>query len=146
MLYYVTGDLLLSPATALVNPVNVVGVMGKGLALQFKLAFPDNFKWYKEACDKGEVKIGRMYITSDGKRFIINFPTKKHWRDPSKLEWVEEGLQDLLKWIYQFDIDSIALPALGCGNGGLNWDDSKALIEKYLLNVKTEVFVYIPIK
>lgn len=124
------GDLLAADVEALVNPVNTKGVMGKGLALQFKKAFPDNFAAYQEACRKGEVVIGRMHIVQrpSPPRFIINFPTKDHWRNPSKIEYVQEGLIDLVAQVRKLEIQSIAIPALGCGNGGLEWADVKPLI------------------
>lgn len=124
------GDLLAADVEALVNPVNTKGVMGKGLALQFKKAFPDNFSAYQEACKKGEIVIGRMHIVQrpSPPRFIINFPTKDHWRNPSKIEYVQEGLIDLVAQVRKLEIQSIAIPALGCGNGGLEWADVKPLI------------------
>ena len=126
MLTYVIGDLFRSPAKVLVNTVNVVGVMGKGLALMFKKAFPQNFLLYAEACKRKDVRVGEMFVTehlaSDGPRWIINFPTKKHWRDSSQLQWVIDGLQDLRHIIEGRGIRSIAVPPLGCGLGGLDWN------------------------
>lgn len=110
---------------AVVNTVNTVGVMGKGIALMFKKRFPDNFEEYKDACKYGEVKVGHMFVTGVKSltrlKWIINFPTKKHWRQPSKINWVTEGLKDLIKVIERNKINSIAIPPLGCGNGGLDW-------------------------
>lgn len=125
-----SGNLITAEVDALVNTVNTEGVMGKGLALQFKKAFPDAFAEYERACKKGAVTIGRMHIVRrlTSPRFIINFPTKKHWRNPSKLEYVEAGLQDLVAKIRELEIRSIAVPPLGCGNGGLNWGDVKPRI------------------
>ena|SRR6202035_4945166 len=98
MMRFIQGNLLDAEVEALVNTVNTVGVMGKGIALMFKEAFPDNFRSYEDACKRKEVKIGRMFVTErrafEGPRWIINFPTKKHWRQPSKMEWISEGLQD----------------------------------------------------
>jgi O-acetyl-ADP-ribose deacetylase (regulator of RNase III) len=124
------GNLLTAQVDALVNTVNTVGVMGKGLALQFKNAFPENFASYERACKAGEVVTGRMHVVRRlaAPRFIINFPTKQHWRQPSKLEYVRDGLRDLGTQIRTLGIASIAVPPLGCGNGGLDWDDVKPLI------------------
>lgn len=104
--------------------------MGKGLALQFKRAFPDNFASYERACKSGEVITGRMHVFErlTSPRFIINFPTKQHWRDPSKLEYINDGLRDLVQQVGKLSIKSIAIPPLGCGFGGLNWTDVKLLV------------------
>lgn len=120
-------------AEALVNTVNVVGVMGKGLALQFKQRFPANFEAYAAACRRGEVKIGAMFVFATGvppPRFIFNFPTKRHWRAPSQIEYVRDGLVALVKELRARSIRSVAIPPLGCGNGGLSWEDVKPLIER----------------
>lgn len=129
------GNLLEAKADALVNTVNTVGVMGKGIALQFKRAFPENYKAYKRACDRGAVELGQMFIwdagalAADGPRYIINFPTKKHWRSKSKLSDIRVGLDDLVRQIKQLSIESIAVPPLGCGYGGLRWEQVRPLIE-----------------
>ena len=121
------GDLFQEDVEALVNSVNCVGVMGRGIALQFKKAFPENFKAYAKACKRGEVQPGRMFIYDSGKmtkpRYIINFPTKRHWRAKSRLEDVEAGLEALVGEIRQRNIRSIAIPPLGTTLGGLNWRD-----------------------
>lgn len=133
MLELKQGNLLEEDAEALVNAVNCVGVMGKGIALQFKQAFPENFQQYKQACDAKEVQPGRMFTVPTGKlfnpKFIINFPTKRHWREKSKIEDVQTGLKALVAEVQQLGITSIAIPALGCGNGGLDWLEVKPLIE-----------------
>ncbi len=128
------GNLLEADVDALVNTVNTKGVMGKGLALQFKKAFPDAFRDYDRACKAGEVEPGKMHVVRRlmAPRFIINFPTKKHWRHPSKLEYIRDGLVDLAHQIQTLGITSIAIPPLGCGYGGLNWDDVRPLIESAL--------------
>ena len=130
------GNLLNANVEALVNTVNTVGVMGKGLALQFKQRFPSNFEVYAEACRQGKVQVGRMLVVETAKgagpRFIINFPTKKHWRDPSRLEYVRDGLIALVSEIKTRDIRSIAIPPLGCGNGGLAWSEVRSLIDRAL--------------
>lgn len=119
------GNLLRDDAEALVNTVNTVGVMGKGIALQFKRAFPDMFEDYRRAAAAGEIRIGQMHVWAtgllEGPRYVINFPTKRHWRQPSRLEDIDAGLADLVRVIEELDITSIAVPPLGCGNGGLDW-------------------------
>ena len=149
MLQYIKGNMLDSTAEALVNTVNTVGVMGKGIALQFKEAFPVNNKKYIEACKNGSLVIGSLLAVKDhnallGEKLIINFPTKKHWRHPSKYEYIEMGLQALADMIKEKEISSIALPPLGCGNGGLQWAIVKPMIEQYLKNVSAEIFIYEP--
>lgn len=132
MIVYAEGNLLAAEVDALVNAVNTVGVMGKGIALQFKRAYPENFESYARACKTGEVQSGSMYVhdcgTPANPRYVINFPTKRHWRSPSRLEDVRQGLQDLRRVITELRIRSIAIPSLGCGNGGLSWDDVHPLI------------------
>lgn len=128
-----TGNLLLENAEALVNTVNCVGVMGKGIALQFKRAYPANFREYEKACKRSEVQPGRMFIFPTGNlfnpKYIINFPTKRHWKGKSKIEDIQSGLVALVEQVQQLGITSIAIPPLGCGNGGLDWDVVKPLIE-----------------
>ena len=134
MIEFKTGDILQADAEALVNTVNCVGIMGRGIALQFKQAFPDNFKAYEAACARTEVQPGRMFVTETGflanPKYIINFPTKRHWRSPSRLEDIESGLQALVEEIKTRGIRSIAVPPLGCGNGGLDWKEVRPLIER----------------
>ena len=139
------GSLFDASVDALVNAVNTVGVMGKGLALQFKRTFPEVFEDYRRACANGEVEVGRMHLvrrTTDP-RFIINFPTKSDWRQPSKLEYIEAGLRDLVRRVRELGIGSIALPALGCGLGGLNWAEVRPTIVEALRelpNVRVVLF------
>jgi O-acetyl-ADP-ribose deacetylase (regulator of RNase III)/uncharacterized protein YwgA len=120
------GNLLSADVDALVNTVNTVGVMGKGIALQFRKAFPQVYEVYKRACDAGEVQPGRMLVTQTGQvsgpRLVINFPTKRHWRGRSRLEDIDSGLQDLVRVLRDWNVRSVAVPPLGCGNGGLDWD------------------------
>lgn len=149
MIRYTQGNLLEAPAEALVNTVNEVGVMGKGIALMFREAFPANSRVYEEAAKTGNVRVGRMLVTENralvGPRWIVNFPTKKHWRQPSKLEWVREGLRDLGRVLRENNIHSVALPPLGCGNGGLDWVLVKREIEGALGDLgDVDVFVYEP--
>src|ERR1019366_5271691 len=148
MIELTTGNLLDADVEALVNTVNTVGVMGKGVALMFKEAFPENFKAYEAACKRKELRVGRMFVTERhqfiGPKFIINFPTKQHWRNPAKIEWVEAGLEDLERVIVENGIRSIAIPPLGSGNGGLNWSDVRKKIEAALAALPIRVVVYEP--
>ena len=132
MIKKASGNLLKADAEALVNTVNCDGYMGKGIALQFKKAFPPNYDAYHKACKAGEVVPGKMNVYETGAminpRYIINFPTKRHWRNPSRMEDVESGLVALIDVIKQYGIRSIAIPPLGCGLGGLDWDEVKPRI------------------
>lgn len=150
MIEFRRDNLLETDAEALVNTVNTVGVMGKGIALQFKKRFPENFKAYERACKSGEVKIGKMFTVSlnslTNPRYIINFPTKRHWRERARVEYVREGLEDLLHEIERLDLHSIAVPPLGCGNGGLDWKgEVRPLIEAAFARVpKVHAYTYEP--
>jgi O-acetyl-ADP-ribose deacetylase (regulator of RNase III) len=148
MIHYKTGNLLDSEAEALVNTVNTLGVMGKGIALQFKKMFPNNFKLYFNACKKKELKVGQLLITEEtllaGKKLIINFPTKTNWRLPSEYPYIEAGLRELVKVIEVKNIKSIAIPPLGSGNGGLDWRKVKLILEKYLTGIDCEIYIYEP--
>jgi O-acetyl-ADP-ribose deacetylase (regulator of RNase III) len=149
MIHYLTGNLLDSKAQAIVNTVNTAGVMGKGVALQFKQHFPENTKLYIKAAKEGAIDIGKLLVTRDsslhtGEKIIINFPTKKDWRKPSEYSYIEEGLKNLVKIIIEKNIDSIALPPLGAGQGGLNWVKVKKILEKHLSPLDIEIFIYEP--
>jgi len=149
MIQYIEGNLLESKAEALVNTVNTVGVMGKGIALQFKNMFPHNFKIYAQACKEKKFNIGQLIITEEetlltGKKIIINFPTKTDWRKPSEYSYIENGLKSLVDIINKNEIKSIAIPPIGAGNGGLDWNIVKSLIEKYLDNVDCSIQIYQP--
>jgi O-acetyl-ADP-ribose deacetylase (regulator of RNase III) len=149
MIRFIQGDLLQADTEALVNTVNTVGVMGKGIALMFKEAFPENYRLYAEACKQGQVRIGEMFVTENndlfGPKWIINFPTKQHWRNPSKIGWIRDGLHNLTRVVQERSIKSLALPPLGCGNGGLSWPEVRKLIESMLEPLtETEVMVYEP--
>jgi O-acetyl-ADP-ribose deacetylase (regulator of RNase III) len=149
MIEFTRGNLLEADAEALVNTVNTVGVMGKGVALMFKEAFPANYRSYEAACKREDVQVGRMFVTERqeliGPKYIINFPTKQHWRYPSKLEWIESGLEDLKRVIREKGIHSVAIPPLGSGNGGLNWTDVKQRIQAGLGGLSdVRVIVYEP--
>src|SRR5882724_12954441 len=134
MIEFQQGDILRANAEALVNTVNCVGVMGRGIALQFRKEFPDNFKIYKTACDRKELQPGKMLVFDlnrlENPRLIINFPTKRHWKGKSLIEDIKIGLKALAEEIRQRNIHSVAIPPLGCGLGGLNWNDVRDLIEK----------------
>ena len=136
MIEYKTGDMFTEDAEALVNSVNCVGIMGRGIALQFKRAFPDNFNAYADACKRDEVQPGRMFIFETGRldnpRYVINFPTKRHWRGKSRIEDIEAGLRALAQEIKERNIRSIALPPLGSGLGGLEWSSVRPRIEAVL--------------
>lgn len=149
MITYTTGNLLEADVDALVNTVNTVGVMGKGVALMFKERFSKNMQEYAEACKSGEVQTGRVFVTSTnellGVTWIVNFPTKQHWRNNSKMEWIESGLQDLRRFIIESDIKSIAIPPLGAGNGGLRWEEVKPRIEQALGDLENvKIVIYEP--
>ena len=139
MIEFTTGDILRADAEALVNTVNCVGIMGRGVALQFKNAFPANFKAYEAACARDEVQPGRMFVFETreltGPKFIINFPTKRHWRGKSRMEDIDSGLKALVAEIRNRRIRSIAIPPLGSGLGGLNWADVRPRIEAALRGV-----------
>jgi O-acetyl-ADP-ribose deacetylase (regulator of RNase III) len=145
---YLRGNLLEDDAQALVNTVNTAGVMGKGIALQFKQRFPANFVAYAQACKLGQVQTGHMFVTEPGEltgpRWVVNFPTKQHWRDPSRMEWVADGLQDLRSFLVSNAVESIALPALGAGLGGLPWAAVRGHIEAALGDFAVNVRVYEP--
>lgn len=135
MINEVRGNLLQADADSLVNAVNTVGVMGKGIALQFKHAYPENFSAYEIACRSGEVTPGRMFVNATRTkrpRYIVNFPTKGHWRAASKLPDIQSGLVDLRRVIHELGLTSVAVPPLGCGNGGLDWAEVEPLIRREL--------------
>ena len=149
MIRFTTGDILVEDAEALVNTVNCIGVMGRGLALQFKKAYPENFRAYAEACGSGDVRPGRMFVFETGAltnpRYIVNFPTKRHWRNSGRIEDIDSGLKDLTSVIRERGIRSIAVPALGSGLGGLAWSDVRPRIEKALSDFNSlDIVVFEP--
>lgn len=149
MLRFTTGNLLDSGAEALVNTVNTAGVMGKGIALQFKNAFAHNYEVYRKACRSGKLQTGQLLAVRDsdlilGERLIINFPTKQHWKLPSRYEYIESGLLMLAAYLKENPLKSLAMPALGCGNGGLDWKRVRAMIEHHLSPLDTDIWVYEP--
>jgi O-acetyl-ADP-ribose deacetylase (regulator of RNase III) len=143
LIHFAQGNLFDSQAEALVNAVNTVGVMGRGVALEFKHRFPENYSAYRAACKREELVVGKMFVTEtqlEQPRWIINFPTKQHWRNPSKLEFVRDGLEDFVRVIESHGIKSVALPALGCGLGGLEWKTVRELLETSLEPLDHVVF------
>jgi O-acetyl-ADP-ribose deacetylase (regulator of RNase III) len=145
MIEFQRGDILQAETQAVVNPVNCVGVMGRGLALQFRNAFPQNYAAYKTVCDRGELYPGKMFVFEHDAKYIINFPTKRHWRYKSKIEDIQAGLVSLANEVRQRNISSIAIPPLGCGLGGLDWNHVRPLIEQAFSGLPSvRVLVYGP--
>lgn len=144
MIRYVKGNLFESGAEALVNTVNCVGIMGKGIAYQFRRAYPLMFTDYQARCRRGEIRLGEVAEFTENGKVIVNFPTKDHWRANSRLEDIYAGLRALKVLIDQKGISSIALPPLGCGNGGLSWPDVKEAIDRELGDCSAEIEVYEP--
>jgi O-acetyl-ADP-ribose deacetylase (regulator of RNase III) len=148
MIIYKVGNILDAKADVLVNTVNTVGIMGKGIALQFKNQFPENYKKYTDAVARNEISVGKVQIVPvnelSGVKYIVNFPTKAHWRFPSQIRWIKDGLSDLHEKVQALNIESIALPPLGCGNGGLDWEEVKPLIVESLSDLPISVYVYEP--
>jgi len=143
MILYVKGDIFQSPAQVLVNTVNTVGVMGKGIALDFKRLFPEMFEQYRQLCEEGKLRIGILWLYKTPNKWVLNFPTKRHWREPSRVEYIEAGLSKFAASYSQMGIHSIAFPPLGCGNGQLDFKTQvQPLMEKYLRNLPIEVFIY----
>lgn len=143
MIKYVKGDIFNGPSKIIVNTVNTVGVMGKGIALEYKKRYPEMFVRYHDLCKSNQLDIGKLYLWKKSDKWVLLFPTKKHWRNPSKLEYIEQGL---IKFVDNWDklgADSIAFPRLGCGNGGLDWTVVKPLMEKYLNKIPMQILVYI---
>ncbi|MGR3295799.1 MAG: type II toxin-antitoxin system antitoxin DNA ADP-ribosyl glycohydrolase DarG [Candidatus Bathyanammoxibius sp.] len=146
MIKFIKGDIFSSQAQTLVATVNCVGIMGKGLAKEFRQRFPDMYKEYVKVCKKGELKKGRLYLYKNLHSQILCFPTKDNWKGPSKYEFIEEGLECLKNNYEQWGISSIAVPPLGSGLGGLDWNRVKKIIVKYLSNLPIDVEVYEPLE
>ena len=141
---YVACDLFESPARVLVNTVNTVGVMGKGIAKEFKQVYPEMFSQYQRICEKGSFDIGTLWLYKTTNKWILNFPTKRHWRQPSQPEYVEAGLRKFVETYHIFGITSISFPQLGCGNGELDWDvQVEPLMEQYLRKLPITVFIHL---
>jgi len=143
MITYVRTNIFESNAQVLVNTVNTVGIMGKGLAKEFKRLYPDMFASYQRFCENKELTVGKLQIFRTSNKIILNFPTKKHWRNASEIEYIESGLKKFVDNYEAQGITSIAFPMLGCGNGGLDWNVVKPIMEKYLKRLPIEVFIHI---
>ena len=143
MISYIEGNIFDSPAQVIVNTVNTVGVMGKGIALEYKNRYPQMFEKYKNACEKHLLTIGKLMLISAPDHLLLLFPTKENWRYPSKITYIEQGLNKFCANYAQRGITSIAFPKLGCGNGELNWDDVRPVMEKYLGDLPIEVYIYL---
>ena len=145
MITYMTSDLFQSPAQVLVNAVNTVGVMGKGIALEFKKRYPEMFREYQTLCKTGQLDMGQIWLYKSPQKWILNFPTKRDWRDPSRLEYVEIGLKRFVEIYEQQGITSISFPRLGCGLGGLDWENEvRPLMEHYLNPLPIDVKIHVP--
>ncbi len=149
MIHDAHGDILLARTQALVIPVNIVGVMGAGLALEFKKRYPDNYRAYRSACQSGNLVVGRVFTYTlpkgPGTRYLINFPTKRNWRDNSRLDDIELGLLALVMEAHRLDLVALAIPALGCGFGGLEWSEVRPLIHDAFTGQPFEVMLYTPL-
>ncbi len=144
MLRFVRGNLFDSKARTLVNTVNCAGIMGKGVALSFKKKYPDMYNDYRRRCEQGEIRPGVLTLYTDTEPWVLNFPTKRHWRARSRLDDIEAGLKEFVCQYKRWGITSVAMPALGCGHGGLDWADDRSLIEKYLGDLEIDIEVYEP--
>ncbi len=143
MITYVTGNLFLSPAQVLVNTVNTVGVMGKGVAYEFKRIYPEMFEKYRALCEAGKLTIGDLWLYRSPNKWVLNFPTKKHWRNPSHPDYLEAGLRKFSQVYADWGIHSIAFPPLGCGNGELDFETQvRPLMERYLRPLPIDIFIY----
>jgi O-acetyl-ADP-ribose deacetylase (regulator of RNase III) len=142
MLIYHRTSIFDSQAQTVVNTVNCVGVMGKGIAARFKRDYPDMFQSYKDICDRKLLEPGKLWLWKTSDRWILNFPTKRHWRYPSKLEWIDAGLVKFVAEYEKRGITEISFPRLGCGNGGLDWDDVRPLMEKHLSPLRITIYVH----
>ena len=147
MITYVVGDLFTSPAKVLVNTVNTVGVMGKGIAYDFKRIYPEMFEEYQKLCKQKKFNVGQLWLYKTPHKWILNFPTKKHWRGKSKMEYIEAGLQKFVDTYDSKGMLSVSFPMLGCGNGGLDWEKQvQPLMENYLADLPIDIFIHIGTK
>lgn len=142
MITYVRASLFSSPAQTLVNTVNTVGVMGKGIAKEFKARYPKMFSAYKAACSTGELNVGRLQLWRDENHWVLNFPTKTTWRLPSELSYIEQGLETFVSSYKEMGISSISFPPLGCGNGSLQWSEVRPVMENYLRNLEIPIYIH----
>ena len=144
MLTYLTTNIFESPAQTLVNTVNTVGVMGKGIALTFKKLYPEMYKQYRALCQAGSLDIGKLYVYRTPNKIVVNLPTKKHWRDPSKVEYIEAGLKTFVNNYDKYGISSVSFPQLGCGNGELDWQTQvKPVMETWLKDLPIPVYIHL---
>lgn len=144
MITYVVSDLFLSPAPVLVNTVNTVGAMGKGIAKEFKRIFPEMFREYQSLCERGLLQVGMLHLYKTPNKWILNFPTKRHWRQPSQLDFIRAGLSKFVQTHHQYGITSVSFPQLGCGNGELDWDlQVRPTMEEFLDPLPISVFVHL---
>lgn len=143
MITYVKGDIFSSPSKIIVNTVNTVGVMGKGIALEFKNRYPEMYQRYKALCDEKRLDVGKLVLWKNSSKWVLLFPTKKHWRNPSKMEYIEQGLIRFVENWDKLGANSIAFPRLGCGNGGLAWEEVRPLMEKYLSSLPLQILIYV---
>ena len=144
MITYVVCDLFASPAQTLVNTVNTVGVMGKGIAKDFKTIYPEMFSRYQELCEKGQFQIGQLWPYRTPHKLVLNFPTKKHWRSPSRPEYIEAGLKTFAEKYHLYGVTSISFPLLGCGNGELDWESQvQPLMEQYLGKLPIDIYIHL---
>jgi O-acetyl-ADP-ribose deacetylase (regulator of RNase III) len=144
MLRYVTMNIFESPAQTLVNTVNTVGIMGKGIAAEYKKRYPEMFHRYAEFCANGTLTTGRLYLYRSPNKWVLNFPTKRHWRNPSKVEYIEEGLRKFVATWAEYGITSISFPQLGTGNGGLDWKrDVHPVMERYLKDLPLPIYIHV---
>ena len=144
MLRYVTMNIFESPAQTLVNTVNTVGIMGKGIAAEYKKRYPEMFHRYAEFCANGTLITGRLYLYRSPNKWVLNFPTKRHWRNPSKIEYIEDGLKKFVATWAEYGITSISFPQLGTGNGGLDWkNDVQPLMERYLKKLPLPIYIHV---
>ncbi|WP_297112821.1 macro domain-containing protein [uncultured Devosia sp.] len=142
MITYLETSVFDSPAQTLVNTVNTVGVMGKGIAKEFKERYPTMFREYKKLCDENQLRVGNLHLWRTDNRWVLNFPTKTTWRQPSRLEYITSGLEKFVASYARLGITSISFPPLGCGNGNLNWADVRPVMERYLSKVNITVYIH----
>ena len=144
MITYVVCDLFVSPAQTLVNTVNTVGVMGKGIAKDFKAIYPEMFARYQQLCERGQFNIGQLWPYRTSNKLVLNFPTKKHWRSPSRVEYIEDGLKAFATNYHKYGVTSISFPLLGCGNGELDWESQvRPEMERYLGKLPIDVYIHL---
>lgn len=144
MLTYLTINLFKSPAQTLVNTVNTVGVMGKGIAKTFRQLYPEMYQEYRRLCQEKKLTIGKLYIYRTPNKIVVNFPTKQHWRNPSRVEYIQIGLEEFVKAYDRYGISSVSFPQLGCGNGELDWEQQvKPVMEQYLKDLPIPVYIHL---